>query len=144
GLRYNGEAIVLDDHLLIEEDAPGLGALQSALWETIEKGIILRKHLTIDHWPVREAILTMMIYPSEPAEPYRGAAIAVRVNRNHPNVHAPGHVWTSIPIPVDFLKEGENVIELTVRDPGVRFRTPITLHSTSHRRGAAGRYAQPI
>ncbi|MEX2573185.1 MAG: transglutaminase-like domain-containing protein [Balneolaceae bacterium] len=129
GLNYVNGAIELDDHILVEDDAPGLGAIQSQVWETIEPGVILQKQLRIDRWPVRQAILSMMVYPVEPPAPMSGGKLQFRVNGNEPIIYEVRHSWTSVTVPAAYLRQGENTIEVTVTDDGIGFRTPVALHS---------------
>lgn len=124
-----GDEVALDDHILIEDDAPGIGAVQDEVWETIEPGTLLRKELLVERWPVRHASVVLMVYPLEPAEPYSGARLHVSVNGHEPLVHEVGHVWCSIPVPDGQLQNGRNRIEVTVDGENTRFRMPVALAS---------------
>jgi len=127
GLRYDNGVISLDDHILVEDDAPAIGAIQSRAWERIESGTVLEKHLQIDRWPVQEALITMLVYPVEPEELYTGASLEFRVNGNDPIIYEVGHVWTSVPVPAGQLRLGSNRILVTVHGSDTVFRTPIAL-----------------
>ncbi|MGH2564269.1 MAG: hypothetical protein ACRDE5_07140, partial [Ginsengibacter sp.] len=128
-LKLVNGAIILDDNLLIEDDAPGMGSTHAGLWDTIGYGVILRKHLTITRWPIKKAIITMMAYPVQPSEAMSGGKLEFRVNGHASIVYEVRHSWTSVPVPKEYLKYGENVIEVTVQGKDTKFSTPIALYS---------------
>jgi transglutaminase-like putative cysteine protease len=129
GLNFVNNEIMLADHILVEDDAPGIGANNKDVWETIASGVILRKKLFVNIMPVRQAILTMMVYPLQPKPPMSGGKLKFHVNGHGPIVHEVRHQWTSIPIPREYIKKGENIIEVTVEDKTTKFRTPIASYS---------------
>ncbi|MEO6135506.1 MAG: transglutaminase-like domain-containing protein [Ginsengibacter sp.] len=128
-LKLVNESIVLDDNFLIEDDAPGIGATRASVWDTIRYGVTLRKHLNIERWPIKKATITMMAYPVQPVGDMSGGKLEFRVNGHTPIVYEVRHSWTSVPVPEEYLKHGENVIEVTVHDKNTKFSTPIALYS---------------
>lgn len=125
---FNG-AIILDDNILIEDDASGMGSTRASLWDTIGYGVTLRKHLTITRWPIKKAIITMMAYPVQPSGDMSGGKLEFRVNDHTPIIYEVRHSWTSVPVPEEYLKYGDNVIEVTVHGKDTKFSTPIALYS---------------
>ncbi|MEO8766575.1 MAG: transglutaminase-like domain-containing protein [Ginsengibacter sp.] len=128
-LKLVNGAIILDDNLLIEDDSPGMGSTRAGLWDTIGYGVTLRKYLTISRWPVKKATITMMAYPVQPSEAMSGGKLEFKVNGHAPIVYEVRHSWTSVPVPKEYLKYGENVIEVTVHGRDTKFSTPIALYS---------------
>ena len=128
-LNFINGAIILDDNILIENDAPGIGSTHTGVWDTIEHGVILRKHLVITRWPVKKALITMMAYPVQPSEDMSGGKLEFRVNGHTPIIYEVRHSWTSVPVPEEYLKYGENIIEVTVHDKETKFSTPLALYS---------------
>jgi len=126
-LRYNNGVISLDDHILVEDDAPAIGTVQSHVWERIQSGTVLEKHLQIDRWPVQEALITMLVYPVQPRGPMSGGKLEFRVNGNDPIIYEVNHFWTSVPVPAGQLRLGSNRILVTVHGSDTVFRTPIAL-----------------
>lgn len=135
-LKFVEGAIILDDNLLIENDASGIGSVHSGLWDTIESGVSLRKYLTITTWPVKKAIITMMAYPVQPSGDMSGGKLEFRVNGHPPIIYEVRHPWTSVPVPAKYLKYGENVFEVTVHGKDTKFSTPIALY-TNYKYGLA-------
>lgn len=129
GLQVRDGSIVLEDQVLIENDAPGLGTIDESSWETIKSGIVLRKILFIDHLPLGNAILTMLIYPLDPPEAMSGGRIRIQVNGYEPVIQEVKHFWTRTSIPSEHLKSGRNVVEVTVADEEWKFRMPIASYS---------------
>lgn len=129
GLNFTNSKIILDDHILIEDDAPGIGSIQNHAWEALGKGVVLLKQLNIDRWPVKEAILTMLVYPVQPREPMSGGKLEFYINGNDPIIYEIKHFWTSVPVPATYLKQGQNSIKVRVHGDKTQFRTPIALHS---------------
>lgn len=129
GLQFKDGAIVLEDQVLIENDAPGLGAIDDGSWQIIKSGIVLRKTLFIDHLPGDNAILTMLIYPLDPSEAMSGGRIRIQVNENKPVIQEVKHFWTRTSIPPEHLKAGRNVVVVTVADEKSQFRMPLASYS---------------
>ncbi|HEY1060632.1 MAG TPA: transglutaminase-like domain-containing protein [Daejeonella sp.] len=128
-LKLEDNAIVLEDNLLIENDAVTLGSIRSEAWDTLSKGRIIRKVLELSVLPARNAWISMLIYPMLPAEPMSGGKLEFRVNGNKPIVYELRHFWTSVPVPVSYLKKGRNLIELRVHNQNEKFRIPMALSS---------------
>ena len=128
-LKLEENAIVLEDNLLIENDAAGLGSIRSEAWDTLSKGRIIRKVLELPVLPAKNAWISMLIYPMVPAEPLSGGKLEFRVNGNKPIIYELRHFWTSVPVPVSYLKKGRNLIELRVHKQNEKFRIPMALNS---------------
>ncbi|HEY9486788.1 MAG TPA: hypothetical protein VIQ51_00570, partial [Chryseosolibacter sp.] len=129
GLILSNDTIVLEENLLIENDAEGIGSIRSHAWDTISLGIVFRKYLSVNKLPVKKAILTMMVYPVYPVEPMSGGKLAFTINGYGPLICEVRHAWTTVTIPLEYLKLGENQVEVTVPDKDVKFRTPRAFHS---------------
>ena len=128
-LKLEDNAIILEDNLLIENDALTLGSIRSEAWDTLSKGRIIRKVLELPVLPAKNAWISMLIYPMVPAEPLSGGKLEFRVNGNKPIIYELRHFWTSVPVPVSYLKRGRNLIELRVHKPNEKFRIPMALNS---------------
>ena len=128
-LKLENNEIVLDDNVLIENDAAGIGSIRATSWDTIASGIILRKHLEIPALPVKNALITMLLYPVSPAEPMSGGKIELKVNGRGPIVYEVQHFWTSVKVPAEYLRSGDNVIEVTVHGKNDKFRIPLALYA---------------
>jgi hypothetical protein len=128
-LKLVNNAIVLEDNLLIENDAAALGSIRSEAWDTLARGVVIRKYLNLTVLPDQNAWISMLIYPMVPAEPMSGGKLEFRVNGNKPIVYELKHFWTSVPVPVSYLKKGKNQIEVRVHNPDEKFRIPMALSS---------------
>ncbi|MGV3685748.1 MAG: transglutaminase-like domain-containing protein [Daejeonella sp.] len=128
-LKLEGNAIVPEDNLLIENDAVSLGSIRSEAWDTLSKGVIIRKHLELPLQPSENAWISMLIYPLVPAEPMSGGKLVFVVNGNKPIVYELLHFWTSVPVPASYLKKGKNLIEVSVHNQNEKFRIPMALNS---------------
>jgi len=128
-LKMEDNAIVLEDNLLIENDAVTLGSIRSEAWDTLSKGRVIRKVLELPVLPAKNAWISMLIYPMLPAEPMSGGKLEFRVNGNKPIVYELRHFWTSVPVPAAYLKAGRNLIELRVHNQNEKFRIPMALSS---------------
>jgi len=128
-LKLGDNAIVLEDNLLIENDAVTLGSIRSEAWDTLSKGHIIRKVLELPVLPSEKAWISMLIYPLVPAEPMSGGKLEFKVNGNKPIVYELRHFWTSVPVPVSYLKKGRNLIEVRVYNQNEKFRIPMALSS---------------
>lgn len=128
-LKLEDNAIVLEDNLLIENDAVTLGSIRSEAWDTLSKGRVIRKVLELPVLPAKNAWISMLIYPMLPAEPMSGGKLEFRVNGNKPIVYELRHFWTSVPVPAAYLKKGRNLIELRVHNQNEKFRIPMALSS---------------
>jgi|GEM_PF-1330094 len=128
-LKLEDNAIVLEDNLLIENDAVTLGSIRSEAWDTLSKGRIIRKVLELPVLPAKNAWISMLIYPMLPSEPMSGGKLEFSVNGNKPIIYELRHFWTSVPVPVSDLKKGKNLIEVRVHNPNEKFRIPMALSS---------------
>jgi len=128
-LKLEDNAIVLEDNLLIENDAVTLGSIRSEAWDTLSKGRNIRKILELPVLPSKNAWISMLIYPLIPAEPMSGGKLEFIVNGNIPIVYELRHFWTSVPVPVSYLKMGRNLIEVKVHNQNEKFRIPMALSS---------------
>lgn len=128
-LKLEDNSIVLDNNLLIENDADALGSIRSEAWDTLSKGRIIRKALELSILPAKNAWISMLIYPIVPSEPMSGGKLEFRVNGNKPIVYELRHFWTSVPVPVAYLKKGRNLIELRAHNQNEKFRIPMALSS---------------
>jgi hypothetical protein len=128
-LKLEDNTIVLEDNLLIENDALTLGSIRSEAWDTLSKGRIIRKVLELPVLPAKNAWISMLIYPIVPTEPMSGGKLEFRVNGNEPIIYELRHFWTSVPVPVAYLKKGRNLIELRVHKQNEKFRIPMALSS---------------
>lgn len=128
-LKLEDNAIVLEDNLLIENDAVTLGSIRSEAWDTLSHGRIIRKVLELPVLPAKNAWISMLIYPMVPAEPMSGGKLEFRVNGNKPIIYELRHFWTSVPVPSSYLKKGRNQIEVRVHNQNEKFRIPMALSS---------------
>jgi hypothetical protein len=127
-LKFENNEIVLDDNVLIENDATGIGSIRSVAWDTIASGIILRKHLEIIGAPAKNALITMLLYPISRAGSVGNGKIDIKVNGHGPIVYEVGHAWTSVKVPTEYLKLGDNLVEVTSHGND-KFRIPLALYS---------------
>ncbi len=128
-LKLEDNAIVLEDNLLIENDAVTLGSIRSEAWDTLSKDLVIRKHLELPVLPFENAWISMLIYPLVPADPMSGGKLEFKVNGNKPIVYELRHFWTSVPVPAEYLKKGRNLIEVRVHNQNEKFRIPMALSS---------------
>ncbi len=128
-LKLKGDAIVIEGNILVEDDAAGIGSIRERTWDTISTGTVFRKYLNIAQKPLNDAVIAMMLYPVAPTEPLNGAKLEFRVNGRAPIIYEIRHFWTSVPVPANYLKAGENVIEVKVQGNQNKFRVPVALHS---------------
>jgi len=126
-LLFQNDSILLDGNLLIEKDAKEIGSVRPDAWDTLSPEIAFRKYLSVAALPAKGAIITMLIYPVYPKEPMSGGKLEFRVNGRDPIIYEVRHFWTSVQVPVEYLKQGENLIEVTVHGTGVTFRTPVAV-----------------
>ncbi len=141
--RLAGAAIELDDQALIEDDAPAFGgSVTVENGEILSDGVILRKILLLDRWPVRGAEIAMLAYPVEPAGPNSGGELLFTVNGHEPIRYELRHFWTRVPVPADYLKPGENVIDVRTVAAGTKFRTIVALDQY-YARGSLTRLHHP-
>lgn len=125
--RMYSEGIGLDDQILIESDAPGVGYdSDPAAIEIIRDGIVMKKTVFVERVPVRTASVVALLYPDSPPEPNNGRHILVTVNGSS-FTYEVKHFWTDVKIPGQLIRKGENVITITVAEPDTRFRTWISL-----------------
>lgn len=129
GLQCRNGVIELENRILLESDAPGLGTIDEDSWETIGSGIILRKTFIVEQNIIGQTTLTMLVYPLHPAEPMNGGRLMIHVNGYGPIFQEVRHFWTTTPIPQEYLRKGENVVEVTVQDEQLRFRMPIASYA---------------
>jgi hypothetical protein len=128
GVAAGAEGLVLDDRLLVEDDAPACGySTVDGSQEILRQGVVLRKTLLVDRWPVRGAEIVMLVYPVQPAEPNNGRHLVFKVNGRPDIVYEVKHFWTRAPVPAAYLKRGRNVIEVRVQEPDTRFKTYVAL-----------------
>ncbi len=128
GVAATDEGLVLDGGLLVEDDAPACGySTVSGSEEILRPGVVLRKTLLVDRWPVSGAEIVMLVYPVQPAEPNNGRHLLFRVNGRPDIVYEVKHFWTKAPVPAEFLKRGRNTIEVRVQEPDTRFKTYVAL-----------------
>ena len=130
-LKLEDNAIVLEANLLIENDAAGLGSIRTEAWDTLSKGLIIRKYLVLPALPVKTAIISMLVYPVVPSEPMSGGMLEFKVNGHKPIIYELRHFWTSVPVPAEYLKKGKNLIEVSAHNPNQKFRIPMALSSVS-------------
>lgn len=130
-LKLENNTLLIDDNLLIENDAAALGSIRTEAWDTLAKGVVIRKYLDLNVLPREQALISMLIYPMVPAGPMSGGKLEFRVNGNKPIVYELKHFWTSVPVPVSYLKKGKNQIELRVHQPDQKFRIPMALSTVA-------------
>ena len=130
-LKLENNTLVIDDNLLIENDAAALGSIRTEAWDTLAKGVVIRKYLDLKVLPREHALISMLIYPMVPSGPMSGGKLEFMVNGNKPIVYELKHFWTSVPVPVSYLKKGKNQIELRVQHPDQKFRIPMALSTVA-------------
>lgn len=128
-LIYHGQAVMLSNAVLVENDAAFIGSIRPEAWDTISPSVIFRKQLKISQYPIRSAVIAMLVYPLVPAEPMSGGRLKFSVNGYPPVICEVRHFWTAVSIPVNYLKQGINTIEVSAADKGVSFRMPVALHA---------------
>ncbi|RYC53494.1 transglutaminase-like domain-containing protein [Flagellimonas olearia] len=128
GLQFQDDRIILEGHILIEDDASGLGTIDEGSWEIIKKGTILKKTLMVDRLPDTDAKLAILIYAVNTFDHSKQGKLQVRVNGNDPIFYQVRHNWTSISISADYIKTGKNEIQVTTEDSESIFRVPIALY----------------
>ncbi|SDM36202.1 Transglutaminase-like enzyme, putative cysteine protease [Daejeonella rubra] len=128
-LKFSDNSIIQEDILLIENDAGGLGSIRSEAWDTLSKGIIIRKYLELPLLPVTTATISMLVYPVFPAEPMSGGMLEFKVNGHKPIIYELRHFWASVPVPAEYLIKGKNLIEIKAHNQNEKFRIPMALSS---------------
>ena len=119
--------ITLDNHLLVEDDAPGCGySSNPSSVEILKEGIVLKKTLLLKRVPVRGASVVAMFYPDNPPQPNNGRHVVFTVN-GHDIPCEVRHFWPHAPVPAEFLKQGENIILVRTQESDTRFKTWIAL-----------------
>lgn len=127
GLKLSGKGIVLDDQILIEDDGPASGySSNPGALEIIGKNIQIKKILKIKKLPVKEAYIAALLYPEFPATPNNGRHIVINLN-GHEIIYEVNHFWTKIPVPVEYLKTGDNIIIIKTLEPDAKFKTYVSL-----------------
>ncbi len=82
GVAASVEGLVLDTGILVEDDAPACGFSNVSGSENILRpGIVLRKTLLVDRWPVGGAEIVMPVYPVQPARAEQRPPPAVQGQR---------------------------------------------------------------
>ena len=130
-LKLENNMLLVDDNLLVENDAAALGSIRTEAWDTLERGVVIRKYLDLKVLPREHALISMLIYPMVPAGPMSGGKLEFSVNGNKPIVYELRHFWTSVPVPVSYLKKGKNQIELRVHQSDQKFRIPMALSTVA-------------
>lgn len=128
-LKLENNAIVLAGNVLVEDDAAGIGSIRDAAWDTLSANVVFRKYLNIVQVPAKDALIAMMLYPVAPTEPLDGGKLEFSVNGNAPIIYEVRHFWTSVPVPIKYLKAGENIIDVKVHGKENRYRIPVALHA---------------
>ncbi len=124
-----GEGVTLNDLLLIEDDAPAFGfSVEEDGEEILRKGVVLRKTLNLETWPIRSAHLVMLVYPVHPPEPNNGRHLVFTVNGQNCKPYEVNHFWTNAHVPIEFLREGENQIEVRTYEEDTQFKTFVALN----------------
>lgn len=123
----DGETITLENHCLVEDDAPGCGySSNPSSAEILQSGIVLKKTLLLHRLPARSAAVVAMFYPENPPHPNNGRHVVFTVNGTDIPYEVK-HFWTSARIPRDLLKLGKNEILVRTLEPDTRFKTWIAL-----------------
>lgn len=127
-ITQTDDGLVLDNQILIEDDSPAFGySVTDGVEEIIEKDVVLKKILKIEHWPIEEAHIAMLVYPDYPPDPYNMRHLVFTVNGNEDIVYELKHFWTHVKVPVEHLKPGINEIEVRAYENDSRFKTYIAL-----------------
>jgi len=109
----DGAAVTLNDMLLIEDDGPGAGNSEKGTWkEELHQGILVRKTLQLDDARAFDAHLVLYMYPLDPD---RKNQMPFFVYFNGERIEGPPlswheNMWHWVPIPVEYLKTGENTV----------------------------------
>jgi hypothetical protein len=123
----DGGKMTLENHILIEDDSPGCGySSNPASVEILRDGIVLKKTLILDRFPVRGASVVAMFYPDNPAQPNNGRHVVFTVNGTDFPCEIK-HFWTHASVPANVLKKGENEILVRTLESDTRFKTWIAL-----------------
>ncbi|MBX7255524.1 MAG: transglutaminase-like domain-containing protein [Candidatus Hydrogenedentes bacterium] len=103
--------VVLSDLALIENDAPGAGLSEKGSYlEPIHAGVWARKTFLLDD---PRALAAHVVLYMEPRTPGKSAPYHLLVNGHRvEGIPVPWHegVWHWVPVPVDYLVQGENTI----------------------------------
>ena len=162
-LRYDvaGEAITLDDMLLVEDDAPAIGkpegAADTAWFEKLHQGVMIRKDLVLED---ARAFAGYLLFDGMEAD-YNDFPLYIRINgvelvrpptqRAHPFAR---HYYTSdwggshfdnwfvVEVPVGALRQGNNEIVLWSESPETSWEIMVAADQ-EYRRGSNTRRRHP-
>lgn len=116
-----GAGVMLNDRVLIENDAPGAGRSDKGVHtEPLHAGIRIRKALRLESAAARGAHVLVYMTPRDASDP---APWHMLVNgRRVEGVPRSWHelMWWWVPVPVEAFRAGENVIELVCEGPPER------------------------
>ncbi len=105
--------VMLDDMMLIEDDGPGAGNSEKGTWiEELHQGVLVRKTLELDDPRAFEAHLVLYMTPKDPD---RANQKPFFVYFNGERIEGPPlswheNMWHWVPVPVEYLKRGENTV----------------------------------
>lgn len=110
----SGEAVMLNNHVLMENDGPGSGlSMKGSSTESLHKGVLIRKELYLENASAKRAHVVFFMVPSDRSmapSPYYLLVNGVRVPGDDPFWKEPG--WRWIEIPVSLLNLGKNEVIL--------------------------------
>lgn len=116
-MRGPDDAIVLNDLVLLENDAPGAGLSEKGAWEeSIHNGVMAKKVIVVDDTRAHAAHACLYLTPqSKDAPPYYLLVNGHRVE-GIPRPALDG-IWHWVPVPVELLKQGPNEIVVACDAP---------------------------
>ena len=142
GMMMSDDGIILENQILIEDDAPACGySSKEGSFEVLKKGVVIKKILKIEALPVAPARIAMLVYPDFPPQANNGRHLLFNVN-GHDIEYEVNHFWTDVPVPVSYLHQGDNVITVRTLEPDSRFKTWIALDE-NYRIGSNDRLVHP-
>ncbi len=141
-LMISPKGILLNDQILVEDDAPASGySSNPGALEVVKEGILLKKILKIERLPVKEAYIAALLYPDFPPEPNNGRHVVFNINGHDINYEV-NHFWTKVPVPVEYFKTGDNIITLRTLETDTRFKTWVALDE-NYKYGSSNRLHAP-
>jgi len=111
----DGQGVMLDDMVLIEDDGPGAGFSEKGTWkEEIYQGILVKKTFTLDDPAAFDAHLVFYMYPkNKDAKKQKPFFVYLNGERfEGPPLSWHENMWHWLRVPVSALRKGENTVIL--------------------------------
>ncbi|MBL7647023.1 MAG: transglutaminase domain-containing protein [Candidatus Hydrogenedentes bacterium] len=130
------DGVVLNDLTLIENDGPGAGLSEKGVhFEPLHAGVQIRKVLRLDDTRARSAHVVVYMEPQAPQNtpPWYLVVNGHRVEGVPQSWHE--RVWWWVPVPVEFLVQGDNEIRVACDAPEGQGYKVLFARSDEYERG---------